>query len=75
VLPLEQSLEGPKVGVEIDDCEAGEDEDEDKDEGVVAITDFDEVSVGLKYISIPQTCTIFPLIHYLVVELWVTVAT
>jgi hypothetical protein len=49
VLPLEQSLEGLKVGVEIDDCEVREDEDE----GVVAITDFDEVSVGLKYISIP----------------------
>ena len=45
MLPLEQSLVGPRVGVGIDDCEDGEDEDE----GVVVMS-FD---VGLKSISFP----------------------
>jgi hypothetical protein len=45
VLPLEQSLVGFTVGLGNVDCEVVEDEDEG-----LAIIDFDEVSVVLKYI-------------------------
>jgi hypothetical protein len=54
VHPLEQSLEGLKVGVEIDNREIGEDEDE----GVATVTDLVEESIRLKYINIIFSFTI-----------------
>jgi hypothetical protein len=71
VLPLEQSLVGLTVRVGIVDCEVGEDEVE----GLVAVMEFGEVSVVLKRIIIRWTFTIFQVFYYLVVELWVAVAT
>jgi hypothetical protein len=71
VLPLEQSLVGLTVRVEIVDCEVGE----DGDEGLVAVMEFGEVSEVLKRIIIRWAFTIFQMLYYLVVELWVPVAT
>jgi hypothetical protein len=70
MLPLEQSLVGLTVRVG-SLTEVGE----DGDGGLVAVMEFGEVSVVLKRIIIRWTFTIFQVLYYLVIELWVAVAT